>query len=240
MSNVLKCTVSHTPQNPRNGHYSNRNLALLWSPGIPLFLSSFDWYFCFLFSVLVTVHCPLLHRQGVSHTFLDVFFCYSPLLFWFWPRKWTQKYFWLIFIFFLVTLGVHCVSSAVHSFSSCGTTLLETQLPCHCRPRKHTQERHWRFVNLCVYLNLNPNIKACYVSELQPALTVETKMVMWFCKWTTNQNWLQLLLFQKEKNTHMHRTHTYCKQWISVMNRWKCSVLFRLFHILMSSSHNSG
>lgn len=88
------------------------------------YVNFFDLRFFFLFAVLVTVYCPLLHRQGVSHSFLDVFFLQSTLILVLTEEE-NPKIFVVDFLFYFSNFRVHCVSSAVHSFSSGGTASLE-------------------------------------------------------------------------------------------------------------------
>lgn len=156
----------------------------------------FELHF-FLSLVLVTVNSPLLHRQGVSHSFLDVF-CYSPLSFWFWPSKRTQ----IIsgwFLFYFSYFWVYCVPSAVLNSEN------RTDNPCHC-PSRNTCRSH-----MCTLLLID--IQVCYGSELPPShihfghgmVGVDVA-----CKWPTNQNWHELLLFKKEETHTQHTctTHT--------------------------------
>lgn len=67
-------------------------------------------------------------------------------------------------------------------------------LRCHCPPGRHVQN---------LYASFNPN-KHLRSLCLRPALKWDHDVV---CKWTTSQNWLQLLLFQKKK-THTYSKHT--------------------------------
>ncbi len=86
------------------------------------------FFVCFGYSLLSVT------SQAGCVTFISgCFFCYSPLSFWFWLRKRTQKYFWMIFYFISVTLG--CTVFPL-LYIHLAVVAVVDNLQYHCPPRK--------------------------------------------------------------------------------------------------------
>lgn len=110
-----------------------------------IFIVHICGFFLFAYLVLFSVYCPLLHRQGVSHSFREPF-CYNPLSFWFDRRRAHKTYFWMIFyiFFYFSDFGVctwrffQCTSFQQwwhHIAAGFTERLRQTDsLRCHCPP----------------------------------------------------------------------------------------------------------
>lgn len=119
------------------------------------------------FSTLVPVRCPLLHRQGVSHSFRDVFPAMVHSHFGF-DREENPN------IFLVDFISVTFVSSTVHSEN------WTDNLQCPPPPRGHVQ-------NSFLYFSLNKQLSLLC---LWAAASFESGHGFWYavCKHTTSQN----------------------------------------------------
>lgn len=136
-------------------------------------------------SVLSSVCCALLQRQGVSHTFHQAFFCCHPLSFWFDQDR--RKNIFLVDFFFHHFISVsrgslHFFFPLRSHFASGGTTRL--QISGGNSDRYYSvsmfSQKHMRGERAHVAPNKHLS-SLC----LRPTLKWDRDVV---CKWTTSQN----------------------------------------------------